>query len=88
MESKLEQFVTVTGAPHDVARGLLDACGGNLELAINMHIENGSSGGMYRPPVHNIGPSDPGKLLSTQRNSSQSESADDVLLSPTSYEQL
>ena len=38
---KLEQFVSVTGAPREVARGLLEACGGNLDLAINMHLESG-----------------------------------------------
>ena len=38
---KLEQFISVTGAPRDVARGLLEACGGNLDLAINMHLESG-----------------------------------------------
>ena len=86
MESKLEQFVAVTGAPHDVARGLLEACGWNLELAINMQIESGSAGGMYHPPVHSIGAS--GNSLPTPRNSKQSESEDDGLLSPTSYELL
>lgn len=40
-ESVLAQFCSVTGAGEAVGRQLLEACGGNLELAINMHMEGG-----------------------------------------------
>ena len=51
--AKLEQFVSVTGASREVARSLLEACGGNLDLAINMHLEGGggaASGGPQAGP--------------------------------------
>ena len=38
----IRQFMSVTGAKRNVAVSMLEACGGNLELAISMHIENGS----------------------------------------------
>ena len=44
MDAKVEQFVMVTGAPLEVARSLLEACSGNLDLAINMHLESGGGG--------------------------------------------
>ncbi|XP_060580211.1 UBX domain-containing protein 7-like isoform X2 [Ruditapes philippinarum] len=43
-ESVLAQFCSVTGADAAMGRQLLEACGGNLELAINMHMEGGGSG--------------------------------------------
>ena len=39
MDPKIEQFVAVTGMKVEEARSLLEACGGNLDLAVNMHIE-------------------------------------------------
>ena len=39
MDPKVEQFVSVTGAEVEEARSLLEACGGNLDLAVNMHME-------------------------------------------------
>ena len=56
--AKLEQFVSVTGASREVARSLLEACGGNLDLAINMHLEGGggaASGGPQAGPS-SLGP--------------------------------
>ena len=48
MEPKIEQFVAVTGASVEAARSLLEACGGNLDLAIDMHMEGkqGPSSGL------------------------------------------
>ena len=43
MDARVSQFVAVTGATIDVAKRLLEACGGNLDLAINMHLESAGS---------------------------------------------
>lgn len=43
MSAKINQFISVTGANLDTARKLLNACGGNLELAIDMYMEDGAS---------------------------------------------
>ena len=42
MSAKIDQFVSVTGANADTARKLLNACAGNLELAIGMYMEDGT----------------------------------------------
>ena len=47
MESKISQFVTVTGASEDDARSLLEACAGDLDMAVNMHMES-EGGGVTR----------------------------------------
>lgn len=44
MDKSIDQFVAVTGASVDDARNLLEACGGNLDLAINMHMEREGGG--------------------------------------------
>ena len=50
MDDTVSQFLAITGASSDVAKRLLEACGGNLDLAVNMHLESsgdaGSSSGM------------------------------------------
>ena len=74
MDANVSQFIAVTGASTEVARGLLEACGGNLDLAINMHLE---SGGLAVPT--DIGAS--------AGPSSGAVVTDDVL-SPKSYEEL
>ena len=45
MDEKLEQFVSITGCSVAVGRSLLEACGGNLDLAVDMHLEGGASAG-------------------------------------------
>lgn len=40
MSTKINQFISVTGATADTARKLLNACAGNLELAIGMYMED------------------------------------------------
>jgi len=41
----LEQLISITGADRNVAENLLEACGGNLEMAVNMHMEDTGGGG-------------------------------------------
>ena len=45
MDAKVKQFVAVTGSTPQVARNMLEACAGNLDMAINMHLECGGGGG-------------------------------------------
>ena len=72
MDAKVSQFVAITGASREVAMRLLEACGNNLDLAINMHLESGGS------PVPAVaGPS-----------SEASSGTADSVLSPKSYEEL
>ena len=42
---QIDQFVAVTGASVETARSLLEACGGNVDLAVNMHMEGETTGG-------------------------------------------
>lgn len=35
----LEQFCAITGAPQDVGNRMLEACSGNLEMAVNMFVD-------------------------------------------------
>ncbi len=44
-ESKIEEFIAITGAKRKVAESLLNACNGSLELAVNMHMEGVDTGG-------------------------------------------
>ena len=43
MDEKIKQFVSVTGASVGTASSLLEACGGNLDLAVSMHMEGEAS---------------------------------------------
>lgn len=43
MDASVSQFIAVTGASIEVAVRLVEACGGNLDLAISMHLESGRS---------------------------------------------
>jgi hypothetical protein len=44
MDDKIDQFVSVTGVSVEVARGLLDACAGDLDMAVNVHLEGKERG--------------------------------------------
>ena len=44
MDGKVQQFVAITGSTVEAARGMIEACGGNLDLAVNMFLESGSGG--------------------------------------------
>ncbi len=41
MADELTQFMSITGADQAVAEHLLEACNGNVELAIEMHLDSG-----------------------------------------------
>ena len=56
MDEKVQQFISITGSSVDAARSLLEACGGNVDLAINMHLESGG-GGRRSPSGQGLGPS-------------------------------
>lgn len=41
MEDKIGELVSVLGVDSQVAKSLLEASGGNLEMAVHMHLEGG-----------------------------------------------
>lgn len=41
--SLIEQFVSVTGTSKKIAKSMLEACNGNLEMAIEMHLDSDSA---------------------------------------------
>ena len=43
--SVIEKFVSITGASQQRAQALLNACNGNLEMAIGMHLEEAETSG-------------------------------------------
>lgn len=59
MDAKVAQFVSVTGASAEVAHRLLEACGGNLDLAINMHLEGSVAAGAESAGATAVGESGP-----------------------------
>ena len=44
-DEKIEQLVSIIGVEREIAGNLLEACGGNLEMAVDMHMEDGGGGG-------------------------------------------
>ncbi|XP_055883206.1 UBX domain-containing protein 7-like [Biomphalaria glabrata] len=40
----IDKFIAVTGATRNVARNLLEACAGNLDMAVGMHMDNDGVG--------------------------------------------
>ena len=44
-EEAVEQFRAITSADESIARSLLSACSGNVEMAVNMHMEGIAVGG-------------------------------------------
>ncbi|KAK3605836.1 hypothetical protein CHS0354_002473 [Potamilus streckersoni] len=44
MENLIDEFCSITGAERDVGQKMLEVCSGNLALAIEMHMDEGSSG--------------------------------------------
>lgn len=38
--SLVDQFVSVTGSTKAIAKSLLEACNGNLEMAVEMHLDS------------------------------------------------
>lgn len=39
---KVRQFASVTGSSEDIAKKYLEACAGDIDMAIGMHLENGA----------------------------------------------
>ena len=39
MEDEIQQFMAITGSDREVAERMLEACNGNIELAIEMHLD-------------------------------------------------
>lgn len=56
-DEAIGQFCGVTGADEERAKGLLEACDWNLELAINMHVDTDDSRANHRPSTSAAGPS-------------------------------
>jgi len=54
-------FCAITGADRDLGSRLLEACGGNLEMAVNMHMED--AGGGAGPANHQVAPAPGGASL-------------------------
>jgi len=44
-DEQIEQLVSIIGVEREIATNLLEACGGNLEMAVDMHMEDGGGGG-------------------------------------------
>ncbi|XP_013789365.1 UBX domain-containing protein 7-like [Limulus polyphemus] len=44
MKTLIEQFCAITDAGEPVAKQMLEACNGNLEMAVNMHVDTQASG--------------------------------------------
>ena len=43
MKKEIEQFMSVTGSSKDIARKYLEACAGDVDMAIGMHLESEAS---------------------------------------------
>lgn len=43
MEKAIQQFMSVTGSSEDIARKYLEACAGDIDMAIGMHLESEAS---------------------------------------------
>ena len=39
-DDAIEKLVSICGVEMEVAKNLLEACGGNLEMAVDMHMES------------------------------------------------
>ena len=44
-DEAVEKLVSICGVELEVAKNLLEACGGNLEMAVDMHMEDNGGGG-------------------------------------------
>ena len=40
LKEKIAQFVSITGSSEEMAKRYLDACSGNVDMAVGMHMEN------------------------------------------------
>ena len=44
-DEAVEKLASICGVETEVAKNLLEACGGNLEMAVDMHMEDNGGGG-------------------------------------------
>lgn len=49
----VDQFVSVTGATKAIAKSLLEACNGNLEMAVEMHLDSCENPQSHEPTSSN-----------------------------------
>jgi len=65
-QENIDQFCLITGSHGELAKNLLEACGNSLEMAVNMHMENGESdptsgpGAVHAPAAGTSGSFRPG----------------------------
>lgn len=76
LREKLAQFTSVTNSTEEIARKFLEACNGDIDMAIGMHLE---SEGLVDQDSH--GSNDPRPSISVAQTSEQ-------LLSPKTYEKM
>ena len=53
MEDKIGELVSVLGVDSKAAKNLLEASGGNLEMAVNMHLEGGGPATLFETRDYN-----------------------------------
>ena len=74
MDQKIHQFMSVTGSSEDIARTYLEACAGDITMAIGMHLENGAASsvavdpGSVQNPEDLVVPKNYEKMLVLSRN--------------------
>ena len=39
-DQKIQQFTSITGAPVEEAKSLLEACNGDVNMAVSMHLDS------------------------------------------------
>ena len=44
MDEKIQHFISLTGATIQVAQNMLEACAGDLDMAVSMHLDSGTEG--------------------------------------------
>ena len=75
LKEKIAQFVSVTGCSEEMAKRYLDACSGNVDMAVWMHIENNA----FPPPT--------GAVAAETKSVADNEHPKPVL-SPKSYKEM
>ncbi|KAJ7330648.1 UBX domain-containing protein 7 [Desmophyllum pertusum] len=79
--SLVEQFVSVTGASKAIAKSLLEACNGNLEMAIEMHLDS-CEGPESGATSSNSSATCTGSTLAAGSSSNSHENVDDDVRAP------
>lgn len=67
MDEKVQQFASITGTSALEARGMLEACQGDLEMAVSMFLESGGAGARGGAPAGG-GPSSSGAERPNERS--------------------